>query len=497
MKYKLPCLLFILFCKTVALAQLDSAYPSWINTKYNLIYYNDSIWLKNTICSFAKKQKPFTILHIGDSHLQNENLPNQSRKMFQNVQGDGGIGLIVPFSTVKSYDARFYKSTHTGTWHYSKSYMGKFDYPMGVRGMTSYTNDSLATFKMVFNAPVSNANNELLVFREKSDSTFDVDFYTDGIIAQLKYSDDNKVIYNVKGGFTELRASISKGSSLQTNITITGLILQDSLHRGGIWHNAGVGAAPYRMVLSEELYETQAKYINPDLVIIDLGTNDFLYYNKIEADLKNQIIKVIIKVKQASPNADIILTDCQEMRYKGKRTTAAKDFSIMMYDLAKEYHCGFWSYYWVSGGANAWKYWDNSKLTQGDGIHLNGRGSELKGTLLFNAINSTVTAIRMEKINQQILYVESDSTLTSIDSTASPIDSRAVNKDVVENEKLANTNSTKNQAKVKKVNDVYIVRKGDTLGEIALKTKIPVSKIKKLNRLTSDKIKPGQKLMLK
>lgn len=53
------------------------------------------------------------------------------------------------------------------------------------------------------------------------------------------------------------------------------MILQDSLQRGGIWHNAGVGAAPYKMVLSEELYEPQAKFINADVVIIDLGTNDF------------------------------------------------------------------------------------------------------------------------------------------------------------------------------------------------------------------------------
>jgi len=143
---------YLLLCCIVysiqSFAQINSNYPSWIKQDYNYIYFQDSSDLKNLCDLLGAKGKRLTVLHIGDSHLQNENLPNQSRKLFQAIQGDAGIGLIVPFSTVKSYDARFYKSTHTGTWKYSKSYMGKFDYPMGVRGMTSYTSDTNATFKI-------------------------------------------------------------------------------------------------------------------------------------------------------------------------------------------------------------------------------------------------------------------------------------------------------------------------------------------------------------
>ena len=156
------------------------------------------------------KGKRLTVLHIGDSHLQNENLPNQSRKLFQAMQGDAGIGLIVPFSTVKSYDARFYKSTHTGTWKYSKSYMSKFDYPMGVRGMTSYTSDTNATFKMTFSQNVSSANNELVVFRHDNDSVFEMDETSmmpartlselDGLVAGG--NDQGSVISSAPGEFT-------------------------------------------------------------------------------------------------------------------------------------------------------------------------------------------------------------------------------------------------------------------------------------------------------
>ena len=439
------------------------------------------------------------MLHIGDSHLQNENLPNQSRKLLQAIQGDAGIGLVVPFSTVKSYDARFYKSTHTGTWKYSKSYMGKFDYPMGVRGMTSYTNDTNATFKIAFSQNVSSANNELVVFRHDNDSVFEMEFFIDDQPAKVKYSDDEKVIYNVVGGFAALSFKSSKTQSHQKDITITGLILQDSLHRGGVWHNAGVGAAPYRMVLSEEFYEPQAKYINADLVIIDLGTNDFLYYNRIEPDLRQQIIKVIEKVKSANPNADIILTDAQAMKYKGKRTTIANQFSELMYNLSVEYHAGFWSYYTVSGGKNAWRFWDAAKYTQGDGIQLNGVGSELKGTLLFHAIENSVALIRnnhlvskpFEIVSDSLIMQEFDSTIADSSITDN------INVHQQNNETIIKDNKTiKNKNKEANAS-VYTVKKNDTLGGIALKTKVPIAKLRKLNKLKGDLIKPGQKLKLK
>ena len=206
--------------------------------------------------------------------------------------------------------------------------------------MTSFTDDSAATFNIAFAQKVSKANNELVVFRHAGDSIYDLSFMLDDKPAVLKYTDSTKVVFNVFGDFSNLTCKIQKSNSIQSSITITGIVLQDSLHRGGLWHNAGVGAAPYRMVLSEAYYEQEAKFLNPDLVIIDLGTNDFLYANRIEADLRNTIITVIEKVRGANPNADIILTDAQEMKYKGKRTTVANEFSSMMYSIAKEKNCG-------------------------------------------------------------------------------------------------------------------------------------------------------------
>src|SRR5574337_208360 len=77
---------------------LDHFYKSWKNTK----------------------NKKLSIVHLGDSHLQSDIYPARIRRNFQNIHGDGGRGLIFPYSAAKTYSSIEYKTTHTGDWTYGK-----------------------------------------------------------------------------------------------------------------------------------------------------------------------------------------------------------------------------------------------------------------------------------------------------------------------------------------------------------------------------------------
>ncbi len=88
-----------------------------LRKEFNIIQFSNRAALNHAFQVWQTNgSKRFTVLHLGDSHLQNENLPNKSRSLAQKLLGDGGLGLIEPFSIVKSYDASFYKSKHTGNW---------------------------------------------------------------------------------------------------------------------------------------------------------------------------------------------------------------------------------------------------------------------------------------------------------------------------------------------------------------------------------------------
>ena len=433
---------------------INTAYQAWKNSKH----------------------KRFTVLHVGDSHLQNENLPNKARTLAQNQLGDGGIGLIEPFSIVKSYDASFYKSKHTGNWEYAKSYLLPPKLPLGVRGMTAKTKEATATFTIQFNKSTSEANNLLTVFLENTPTNYTPLIYADSVLLKLVHKEAGIEEYAIQSKFKTLHVALEKSNEAQDEFTLYGLSLSNQSNKGVIWHNAGVGASQYKSILFEEKYEEQAKYLNPDLVIIDFGTNDFLYSNKIPDNLKSEIERVIAKVKKASPTASIVLTSAQDMVYKGRKITAAQEFSHLMKQIALETNSGFWDWYQIAGGPATMDIWTANGHSMKDGIHLNGKGSMVKGSLLFSAFENTFSKLDSEPELKE----------WQIDAPVSVPKEELNISEVVK--------VIKKEIKPSHKHRFITVKKGQNLSQIAEDYHISVNQLKKNNNLKSDKISIGQEL---
>ena len=451
---------------------------SFIKNDFNAIQFKDSKVL-NTFYSNWNSNKRFSVLHLGDSHLQNENLPNKCRQLIQELLGDGGIGLIQPFSIVNSYNASFYKSTHSGTWTYGKSYILPPKLTLGVRGMSAKTEDDKATFEIAFNKSPSSQNTILTIFYSNLEESYEPIIMADTIAAVFLSKTGDVLKYQLPSKFSEIKFLLNKTNEIQNQFTLYGMSLSNSDDSAAVWHNAGVGACQYKSILYEDKYEEQAAYLNPDLVIVDYGTNDFLYTNKIPEQLKSEIEKVITKVKKANPRASIILTSAQDMNFKKRNVTASKDFSQMVKTIAYENQCGFWDWYLVSGGAHSMDLWQANKLTQNDGIHLNGKGSELKGTLLIEALKKCNSYLIENPESTELNFEDPIETDTIAVDTAVAVE-------VVPAKVILK--------RIKKI--TYKVKSGDTLGEIAEKFNISIVALKKRNKLRTNKIKPNQILFI-
>jgi len=450
----------------------------FIKNDYNAIQFKDSKVL-NTFYSNWNSNKRFSVLHLGDSHLQNENLPNKCRQLIQELLGDGGIGLIQPFSIVKSYDASFYKSTHSGTWTYGKSYILPPKLTLGVRGMSAKTEDDKATFEIAFNKSPSSQNTILTVFYSNIAESYEPIIMADTIAAVFLSKTGDVLKYQLPSKFSKIKFLLNKTNEIQNQFTLYGMSLSNSDDSAAVWHNAGVGACQYKSLLYEDKYEEQAAYLNPDLVIVDYGTNDFLYTNKIPEQLKSEIEKVVAKVKKANPRASIVLTSAQDMNFKKRNVTASKDFSQMAKTIAYENQCGFWDWYLVSGGAHSMDLWQANKLTMNDGIHLNGKGSELKGTLLIEALKKCNSYLLENPESTELNFEDPIETDTIAVDTAVAVE-------VVPAKVIVK--------RIKKI--TYKVKSGDTLGEIAEKFNISIIALKKRNKLRTNKIKPNQILFI-
>ncbi|MEJ0030839.1 MAG: hypothetical protein WDO15_10930 [Bacteroidota bacterium] len=51
--------------------------------------------------------------------------------------------------------------------------------------------------------------------------------------------------------------------------------LESDQDHGLIYHQLGVGGAPYTAVLEQVMIDSQLPALQPDLIILDYGTNDF------------------------------------------------------------------------------------------------------------------------------------------------------------------------------------------------------------------------------
>ena len=83
-------------------------YP-YINYKNNKIDLNGDDWRElSSKLRQSKENGNFTVVHIGDSHIQPDGNTGRVRELFQKKYGDAGRGLIIPFRMAGTNEPRDY-----------------------------------------------------------------------------------------------------------------------------------------------------------------------------------------------------------------------------------------------------------------------------------------------------------------------------------------------------------------------------------------------------
>jgi len=481
----------------------DTATYPWLKPELNYVqfYQKKAIEPLYKLWQQGRNQKINVVL-FGDSHLQHGAYPDQLRKRLQEQFGYAGQGLVFAFSAASTYSNIDYRTSHTGIWTYSKSFMNTLKLPLGVSGMSVKTEKLPAS--LTFTPKASwQKNNTLKVFFKKSSESFQPIVVIDEELEMplLWDSTDNKPFVKIKIPSVQKNISLKfqKNDDKQKFFEFYGMLLEDEQAKGVILHNAGVGAAKYNSVLRKELLTEQLPHFESDLVVLDFGTNDYLYEDKIADNLEKQIRETVAKVAQLSPKATILLTTAQDLYRRKVNVKSGLAFTELIHKIASETNCLVYDWYWVAGGQTVMRDWVQAKIAQNDMIHLNEAGYRLKGNLFFEALQNTMRWLD-ENPTQKRLLVPVDS-LKSQQAHFQLKRIYAYNyiapkaKAEKKKDRAAPIVAVKQDIKPKSITHTVIA--GDTLYALALRYKVSVAELKQWNGLSSTNLRIGQSLIVK
>lgn len=337
-------------------------------------------------------RKKINIVHLGDSHVQADVFPGKIREHFQldTLIGNGGRGFVFPYSAVRTNNPVNLRVSYTGLWEGCRNVQRDRFCDWGLAGITATTADPGATFTLNPNTnpaltyPISTVK---VFYNTQNSASFGVRLITDGDNIVSRRTDARGFVeFVLKSPLDKVMIGLEKTDISQTNFTLQGVAVENDF-TGVQYHSLGVNGAEVTSFLRNPHLEQNLAVLKADLIVLSLGTNDayMLYFD--EQGFKRNYGTLLQRIKKAAPQASILFTtpgDC----YRSRRYTNYNNAKAVkqIRQLAEETDCAVWNFYDVMGGLRSINKWHLSGLAAKDRIHLNGKGYQLQGDLLYEAM---------------------------------------------------------------------------------------------------------------
>ncbi|MEL7119103.1 MAG: GDSL-type esterase/lipase family protein [Bacteroidota bacterium] len=379
--------IILLFC-------IPSISQSYDFIRYDLNTIQNPQSLNNFIQSIKalelSQQQKVNIIHIGDSHIQADFFTGKMRDLLQSRFGHGGRGLIFPAKQADTHNPIDVKTSSSTQWEAKRSVFQKNDLSIGISGMSIRTtsNDASIQLRLTerFGPPPSFDKVTFFFNPDPSFNTFQA--FSDKAHVQLLNQGESHATFQISPPLTELDVvvdPIQNGSYAELH----GMILENSLRNGILYHMAGVNGTTYFHFNRCKELLPQMKVIAPDLIIVSLGTNEALQRKFILQDLIREANRFMKNLKAEFPNTSVLITTLPDAymkkSYPNPNGEAARKALI---ELATQYGFAYWDWYEVMGGKGSMKKWVDEDLGYVDYVHFRQAGYEVQAELLYEAIVS-------------------------------------------------------------------------------------------------------------
>ena len=229
--------------------------------------------------------------------------------------------------------------------------------------------------------------NTISLFHDKNDSTFDI-LVTDTNqkkLAFIKTSDlcEFQCLSQIRLDtlIDEVCFQMVRVDSMQKYAQIYGLELLNG-NPGVIYNTIGVNGAEFYHYNRSALFFSQIRELEPDLVIVSLGTNDSFHYINNISNFKSSVEAMIQDLRKLNPDVSILFTtppDANKRRkYKNLNMLNIRNTIV---EVCIAQNTAYWDLYRIMGGAGSVNKWFAKKLAQHDKVHYTANGYGLQAKL--------------------------------------------------------------------------------------------------------------------
>ncbi|NVO03813.1 MAG: LysM peptidoglycan-binding domain-containing protein [Bacteroidetes bacterium] len=444
-------------------------------------------------------KRKLKIIHIGDSHIQADIVTGFVRNRLQNILGFGGRGLIFPYAAASTHAAYDYRTSCKGIWSFSRNVLANPIYEMGLNGATIHTNDSSASFKLVFyRGYLKDSLKVIKLFCKQGKESFNLKLKASGVPEPINITCNSEpclpyVEVNIPNTSDTLEFFINKTDTAQKFFECYGMDYETDTDKGVLYSSVGINGAGYKSILKSKLIPSQLTELNPDLVIIDLGANDFYGGAFNPTVIGNDLKRIIEMIKMSSPETCILISNSQDIYKRRRNISGCKDFSALIKSIAREEVCAYFDWFNVSGGQYSMMKWMGNGLAKRDRVHLTTAGYYVKGELILNAIlNSYLKTLTSSTMDSLIVD------RGRIDSIPASVFMNGKKSEIQLSDTLQKyiTNNNNPPENVKSTKVYYKVKSGDNLGSIASFYHVNVSDLKTWNNLKTNNLIVGRVLVI-
>ena len=333
------------------------------------------------------------IVHLGDSHIQADYLTNETRTLFQQTFGNGGRGFIFPFRIANTNNPINYSLMFGGKWSNCKATQSGDACTLGLNGLEINTRDS-NSYMIIDperNGKMDYSFNSLKLFYHTDEDSYspifennkDNNFFFDEQPVEDGYS---QFFFNKPQDTVNMR--LSKSFPAQNHFQFYGMSLENN-NPGLLYHAIGLNGAFTKTYNKSTLFTKELSALEPDLVIVSLGTNDnFLPESRYcRFCIKDNLRTLLDNIRASKPGVSILLVTPGDFYLKnGAHNNNNNNYRTVLYELAEEYNCGVWDFNAVMGGDYSIKNWVKQGLARNDYVHYSKKGYEVQGELLYRAI---------------------------------------------------------------------------------------------------------------